>query len=101
MVVPNRHVSSLERLNDGERLDILKLLDRSLSILRKVFHPEGFNVGMNLGSAGGAGVPGHVHIHVVPRWFGDTNFMPTIGRTKVISDSLKGSYEALRRSLGI
>lgn len=99
MLVPNRHVPSLEKLEDEERLDILRLLDRSLGILRKSFHPQGFNIGMNLGKSGGAGVPDHVHIHVVPRWEGDTNFMPVIGGTKVISDSLNSTYEVLRRLL--
>ena len=99
MVVPNRHVSSIERLEDDERLDILKLVDLSLEILRKVFHPQGFNVGINLGHAAGAGVPGHVHVHIVPRWEADTNFMPVMSSTRVISDSLNGTYQELHRCL--
>ncbi|MBI4115809.1 MAG: HIT domain-containing protein [Candidatus Omnitrophica bacterium] len=95
MVVPNRHVPSLEKLNNAERLDLLKLLDRSLAVLKKSVHPHGFNIGMNLGQTGGAGIPGHMHIHVVPRWKGDTNFMPVISGTKVISDSLSAVYKAL------
>lgn len=97
MIVSNRHVPSLEKLNDAERLDLLRLLDRALASLRKSLHPEGFNLGMNFGRAGGAGVPGHVHIHVVPRWPGDTNFMPLLTGSKVISDSLEGTYGVLRR----
>ena len=95
MLVPNRHVPSLEKLKNEERLDLLQLLDRSLAILRKALHPHGFNIGINLGRVGGAGVPGHVHMHVVPRWKGDTNFMPVTAGTKVISDSLKGTYQSL------
>ena len=97
MVVPRRHVSTLEPLSGEERLDLLDLLDVSLKILRKAFHPQGFNLGANLGRSGGAGVLGHVHLHVVPRWEGDTNFMPVVTGTKVISDSLEGTYRQLRR----
>ncbi len=99
MVAPNRHVATLDRLTDRERLDLLKLLDVSQRILKKAIHPQGFNIGINLGRTGGAGVPGHIHIHVVPRWGGDTNFMPIIGKTKVISDSLENVYRALSRLL--
>lgn len=99
MIVTNRHVPSLEQLRDEERLDVLQLLDLALKILRKTIHPHGFNMGMNLGRTGGAGVPGHVHLHVVPRWKGDTNFMPVLTGTKVISDSLSSTYRQLRQSL--
>lgn len=97
MLVPNRHVASLDALREIEKLDILRLLDRSIGILKKAFHPQGFNIGINLGKSGGAGVPDHIHIHVVPRWEGDTNFMPVVGQTKVISDSLASTFQALRR----
>ena len=100
MVVPVRHVSGLEKLGSEERLDLLREVDLVLKLLRKVFHPEGFNLGLNLGRSGGAGVPGHVHLHMVPRWLGDTNFMPVLTGTKVISDSLKATHLALRRALG-
>ena len=99
MLVPYRHVPTLEKLNDRERLDILKLLDLSMELLRRCFRPEGFNVGMNLGRSGGAGVPGHVQLHVVPRWNGDTNFMPVLTGSKVISDSLESTYQRLHQSL--
>lgn len=99
MLVPNRHVASTESLRQEERLDLLKLLDRALHALRKALHPHGFNMGMNLGRIGGAGIPGHLHLHVVPRWKGDSNFMPTIAETKVISDSLEGVYKTLHRVL--
>lgn len=96
MVVPRRHVSSLEKLKDGEQLDLLQMLNRSLSLLRRGLGPQGYNVGLNLGRAGGAGVPGHLHLHVVPRWVGDTNFMPVLTATKVISDSLDATYQRLK-----
>lgn len=99
MLVTNRHVSSLEKLEEEERLDLFGLLDRALQILRRAYHPHGFNLGMNLGRVGGAGIPGHAHLHVVPRWEGDTNFMPVVAGIKVISDSLEGVYKTLRRLL--
>ena len=100
MVVPIRHIASFEKLGEKERLDFLKLLDQSLTILKKALRPQGFNVGINLGQAAGAGVPGHLHLHVVPRWIGDTNFMPVIAETKVVSDSLEATYRKLHRLLG-
>ena len=95
LVVPNRHLSSLEKLKKPERLDLLELVDLGIEILKKSLHPTGFNVGFNLGPTGGAGIPGHVHLHVVPRWNGDTNFMPVLGGTRVISQSLDELYDLL------
>lgn len=97
LLMPNRHVSTLEKLKDQERLGLFHMIDRTVQILQKAFHPQGFNIGMNIGRVGGAGIPGHVHIHIVPRWEGDTNFMPVITGTKVISDSLQGVYKTLHR----
>jgi len=99
MVAPNRHVSSLEKLSDAERLDFLRLSDLSTTLLKRTLKPQGFNLGINLGRVAGAGIPGHVHLHIVPRWKGDTNFMPILTGTKVISDSLEATYRELRRSL--
>ncbi len=99
MVVPNRHLASIEGLKDPERLDLLRLLDRSLGGLHKMLKAGGFNVGLNLGRVSGAGVVDHVHLHVVPRWEGDTSFMPIFSGTKVISDSLKETYRELARAL--
>ncbi len=99
MIVPKRHVASPDRLTDKERLDFLKMLDVSLAVLKKALKPHAFNVGMNLGREGGAGVPGHIHLHVVPRWKGDTNFMPVLTGHKVISVALAATYEELRRAL--
>ncbi len=99
MLAPNRHVASLEHLEDEERLDLLRLLDLALRLVRRTLHPHGFNIGLNLGRAGGAGIPGHIHLHVVPRWEGDTNFMPVLTGTKVVSDSLESAYAELHRAL--
>ena len=99
MLVPNRHVNSPEKLNEKERLNLFKLLDLSLKLLKKAFHPQGFNLGINLGKGGGAGIPGHLHLHVVPRWLGDTNFMPVTSGAKVISDSLGSTYRHLQNVL--
>jgi ATP adenylyltransferase len=88
MVAPFRHVGQLEDLEDDEALDMQKLLGRSIKALKEAMQPDGFNLGMNLGRVAGAGVPDHLHWHVVPRWSGDTNFMPVIGATKVLPEAL-------------
>jgi ATP adenylyltransferase len=95
MVVPNRHVSSLEELNERETLELMALLKKSLLVLRRALKPDGFNVGMNLGREAGAGIEAHVHFHVVPRWNGDTNFMPVLFDTRVIPEFLEKTYEKL------
>jgi ATP adenylyltransferase len=96
MIVPERHVGSLEALADEELLDMIKLLKKCTALLCKELDAEGLNVGINMGRAAGAGLEQHVHIHVVPRWFGDTNFMPVLGETKVISEHLHETYKKLR-----
>ena len=95
LIVPKRHVAEFEKLNDQESLDLIKLQNEILKRLKVRLKPNGFNLGVNIGKAGGAGVPGHLHIHIVPRWVGDTNFMPVVGKTKVISESLKSLYDRL------
>ncbi len=95
LIVPRRHVAEFGQLKDVELLDLIKLQNDLLLRLKKRLKPHGFNVGANLGIAAGAGVPGHLHIHLVPRWPGDTNFMPVVGKAKVISESLKSLYERL------
>ena len=100
MVVPNRHVDSLEKLGDRERLDFLGLLDQGLAVLKRALKPQGFNVGLNQGRAAGAGVPKHLHIHVVPRWSGDVNFMPVVADTRVLPESLDTTYDRLLAALG-
>ncbi len=88
LICPKKHVSQLDQLNDEEMLEIFKLISQSQSILEKTIAPQGFNVGINLGRSAGAGLPGHLHIHVVPRWTGDTNFINVCSDTDIISQSL-------------
>ncbi|HEV3474237.1 MAG TPA: HIT domain-containing protein [Actinomycetota bacterium] len=99
MVAPFRHVGNLEELKDDESLDMQKLLGRCVQALKEAMEPNGFNVGMNLGQVAGAGIPDHIHWHVVPRWSGDTNFMPLIGETKVLPELLRETYEKMRPGL--
>ncbi|WP_022671024.1 HIT family protein [Hippea alviniae] len=96
MVVPNRHISNPIELTEEEQLDMFKLTNKCIEILKKVMNPDGFNLGMNLGRSAGAGIDDHIHIHIVPRWNGDTNFMPILSDTKVISESLKETYKKLK-----
>jgi len=95
MVAPYRHVKELSQLSKDELLDLLELLNFSKFRLDKILTPEGYNIGMNIGKSAGAGFDKHLHIHIVPRWKGDTNFMPVIFDTKVISQSLKSLYNKL------
>jgi ATP adenylyltransferase len=95
MVIPKRHCPDLEQLDDKELQDLLFLLRVSTRILREMLRPEGFNIGMNIGKVGGAGVDDHIHFHIVPRWIGDTNFMPVLGETKIIPEYLEKTYEKL------
>ncbi len=88
LIVPNRHVDDLGKLSKDERNELFDLLDEMKKLLDKLMKPGGYNVGINLGRVAGAGFPGHLHIHLVPRWFGDVNFMPVTAQTKVISQAL-------------
>jgi ATP adenylyltransferase len=94
MIIPLRHCVDFEELNERESQELSRFLKISIRALRETLHPHGFNVGVNIGKAGGAGVP-HLHFHVVPRWDGDTNFMPVIGETKVIPEYLVNLYQKL------
>lgn len=96
LVAPLRHVGDLEDLEPAELTGVMQGSMDCLAALREAYRPQGFNVGFNLGSAGGAGVPGHLHLHVVPRWSGDTNFMPVVAQTKVLPESLDQTYERLK-----
>ncbi len=89
LVAPVRHVGDLGDLSSGERLELLAMAEDFCGRLRKRLHAQGLNLGLNLGAAAGAGLPGHLHLHVVPRWIGDTNFMPILADTKVIAQSLE------------
>ena len=95
LIVPNRHVNDVSKMTKQELNEMMDLLIRTKELLQKAISPHGFNVGFNLGKVAGAGIPGHVHMHVVPRWKGDHNFMPVTGHTRVISQSLKVVYKLL------
>jgi len=95
MVVPRHHTSDPAELSGEEYADLNALLLRTLGVLRELYRPEGFNLGMNLGQVAGAGIADHVHYHVVPRWNGDTNFMPVLAQTKVMNEHLERSQERL------
>jgi len=95
LVVPLRHVGELCDLTDAEHLEAMHELERFTRLLSQLISAEGFNVGLNLGKVAGAGVPGHLHWHLVPRWQGDNNFMPTLAGTRVISQSLEALWQAL------
>ena len=96
MVAPFRHVGDFRELTLEELADASGLVQRSIGALHDVSNPDGFNVGLNLGKVAGAGVADHVHWHVVPRWDGDTNFMPVVGETKVLPELLSGTYAKLK-----
>src|ERR687891_631587 len=91
MVAPSRHVGEFEEVEDDETLDMQRLMQRGVKALKEAMQPDGFNIGMNLGTVAGAGIPEHLHWHVVPRWTGDTNFMPVASGTKVLAESLAAS----------
>jgi ATP adenylyltransferase len=99
MVAPYRHLSGLEDLDDAELLELMQLARRAITALRKVMSPDGFNVGLNLGKVAGAGIADHLHLHLVPRWEGDTNFMPLLADTHVIPQALEATREALATTL--
>jgi len=96
MVVPYRHIGDLLQLKKDEKGDLFQLIQWSVKALEVVMKPHGFNIGMNLGRVAGAGVEDHLHFHVVPRWNGDTNFMPILADTKVVSEALEKSYQKLQ-----
>ncbi len=98
MVIPYRHISDFSKLTDEEKLEIMNLQDLSLKALNKVMEPQGFNIGANIGKAAGAGIDQHLHFHIVPRWIGDTNFMPALGEVKVISQDLLYTRDKLKKA---
>lgn len=97
MIIPNRHTSEFTGLKKAEREELFELTQRAVLLLKRVLKPDGFNLGMNLGRAGGAGIAHHLHQHVVPRWHADTNFMPVLGETKQIPEHLTNTYRILKQ----
>jgi ATP adenylyltransferase len=96
MVAPYRHTADLADLTEAEVKEHFDLIKRSLELLKEVLNPAGFNIGLNLGKAAGAGIETHLHTHIVPRWLGDTNFMPVFSETRIISEALADTYKKLR-----
>lgn len=96
MVVPGRHFATLGDATADELLELVQLTQRAELVLREAYQPHGLNVGINIGKAAGAGLADHLHIHVVPRWNGDTNFMTTVGESRVLPESLQASADRLR-----
>lgn len=96
MVVPIEHNDSLSALEPGTRTEMMELINYSIRVLEKVYKPQGYNVGINLGEAAGAGITEHVHFHIVPRWMGDTNFMTSLGKTRVLPESLEDTFQRIQ-----
>lgn len=99
MVVPYQHTASLDCFSDREMLEVMQLTRLSVKLLRCAFKPDGFNLGVNMGRAAGAGIADHIHWHIVPRWNGDTNFMPVLADVRVIPESLQVVHQRLREAL--
>jgi len=99
MVAPYRHIGDLNDISEEESREHNEVIKLCLNLLNAVVKPDGFNIGMNLGRVAGAGIPGHVHTHIVPRWQGDNNFMPVVADVKVLSESLSATYKKLKDGL--
>uniref|UniRef100_A0A7J2T9D8 HIT domain-containing protein n=1 Tax=Ignisphaera aggregans TaxID=334771 RepID=A0A7J2T9D8_9CREN len=99
MVAPIRHVPSVEMLSEEELLDLIKTLTKVIKAIRTCYQPHGINIGANIGKAAGAGIEGHLHIHIVPRWNGDTNFMPVIAGVKVIPEDVNVTWKKIKSCL--
>ena len=100
LIAPYRHIAAIEQLPEPVLLDMLRLVQQSLKAIRKAYAPEGFNIGVNQGRAAGAGIEHHIHLHIVPRWGADTNFMPLLGETRVLPQHLEASYTRLKAAFG-
>lgn len=98
MIIPYRHTPELSELAMDEKMELWRLLERAQRVLHDVMHPQGFNIGMNIGRLAGAGIVDHLHFHIVPRWGGDTNFMPILGHTKIISEALEETWAHLKKA---
>jgi ATP adenylyltransferase len=99
MVSPYRHTGKLEELTDEERNELFAVVKKGVMLLKKVLNPDGLNIGINIGRVAGAGILDHIHVHIVPRWNGDTNFMPVMADVRVVSEALADSYSKLKKQL--
>ncbi len=99
LLIPNEHVSSLEEVSLDSLTELMSLSQATLRALREAYGPEGFNMGVNIGAAAGAGIPDHVHAHILPRWVGDTNFMTTVAHTRIIPEDLSVTYARMQELL--
>lgn len=96
MVVPYEHLDELQKLPRAAAQEMMALTQKLEGILREIYRPDGINLGMNLGQAAGAGIAGHIHMHILPRWFGDTNFMTAVGETRVLPEDLETTYRKIK-----
>ncbi|MBU2567884.1 MAG: HIT domain-containing protein [Elusimicrobia bacterium] len=99
MAAPKSHKKELGKLTDAELFELMKTVGLGVEVIRKTMNPDGFNIGINLGRAAGAGIPGHLHVHIVPRWIGDTGFMLSLAETKILPESVKRTYEKLKKNI--
>jgi len=99
MIVPFAHVDELQKLSADAAHEMIELTQRMEGVLRQLYAPDGVNLGMNIGKAAGAGVAGHVHMHILPRWIGDTNFMTVAGESRVLPESLEITYERIKGAM--
>lgn len=100
MIVPYEHLDELQKLHRDATHEMMDISQRMETVLRQVYRPDGLNLGMNIGQAAGAGVAGHIHMHLLPRWSADTNFMTTTAETRVLPEALETTYQRLREKLG-
>jgi len=100
MVVPYAHLDELQKLPADASLEMMELSQRMEGVLRSLYHPDGINLGMNLGKAAGAGVAGHIHMHILPRWVADANFVSVIGETRILPETLQVTWERMKKALG-
>ncbi|HWR15825.1 MAG TPA: HIT domain-containing protein [Terriglobales bacterium] len=100
MVVPYQHTDELQKLSPEAATEMILLTQKLEGVLRRAYNPDGINVGMNIGKAAGAGIAGHIHMHVLPRWVADSNFMTTVGETRVLPEALNETYQRLKSLLG-
>ena len=96
LILPLEHQEHMDDLDPETRAEMMEMINQALKVLDRIYHPEGFNVGMNMGEAAGAGIPKHLHWHIVPRWVGDTNYMTAVGDVRVLPETLEDTYQKVK-----